>query len=162
MPSYTRDLEFKCSVRDNVAGGGAFNDASVSFSVYGNAGPFTVNSPSGGSLDGGSEVEVTWDVAGTSSYPISISNVSISMSTDGGYNFDTVLLESTPNDGSATVELPNITDSQVRFKVKAVGSIWFDISNSNSSIIFQAGVDGCTDEEACNFNPEANTDDGVA
>ena len=160
MPSYTRDLEFKCSVRDNIAGGGAFNDASVSFSVYGNAGPFTVNSPSGGSLDGGSEVEVTWDVAGTSSYPISISNVSISMSTDGGYNFDTVLLESTPNDGSATVELPNITDSQVRFKVKAVGSIWFDISNSNSSIIFQAGVDGCTDEEACNFNPEANTDDG--
>ena len=52
------------------------------------------------------------------------------------------------NDGSATVELPNITDSQVRFKVKAVGSIWLDISNSNSSIIFQAGVDGCTDEEA--------------
>ena len=49
----------------------------------------TVNSPSGGSLDGGS-VEVT-GCGRTVSYPISISNVSISMSTDGGYNFDTVL-----------------------------------------------------------------------
>ena len=92
MPTYTRDLEFKCSVRDNVAGGGAFNDDAVSFSVYGYAGPFVVTSPSGGSVQGGSEVSVTWDVAGTDSYPINIANVEILMSTDGGYTFDTVLL----------------------------------------------------------------------
>ena len=65
MPTYTRDLEFKCSVRDNVAGGGAFNDDAVSFSVYGYSGPFVVTSPSGESIQGGSEVSVTWDVAGT-------------------------------------------------------------------------------------------------
>ena len=62
------------------------------------------------------------------------------MSTDSGYNFDTVLLESTPNDGSATVELPNITDSQVRFKVKA-GSICLILEFKLYNI--QAGVDGC-------------------
>jgi len=160
MPTYTRDLEFKCSVRDNVAGGGAFNDDSVSFSVYGNAGPFVVTSPSGGSVQGGSEVSVTWDVAGTDSYPINIANVEILMSTDGGYTFDTVLLDSTPNDGEETVEIPNQTSYQTRFKVKALGSIWFDITNINTAIIYNAGVDGCMDEEACNFSPEATNDDG--
>jgi hypothetical protein len=159
MPTYTRDLEFKCSVRDNVAGGGAFNDDVVSFSVYGMAGPFVVTSPSGGSIQGGSEVEVTWDVAGTDSYPINVSNVEIAISTDGGYNFDTIILSSTPNDGSETVTIPNITSYQTRFRVKAVGSIWFDISNLNTAILFQAGVDGCTDIEACNYDPEATNDD---
>ena len=61
----SRYLEFKCAVRDNVSGGGAFNDDVVSFSVYGYAGPFVVTSPSGESIQGGSEVSVTWDVAGT-------------------------------------------------------------------------------------------------
>ena len=160
MPTYTRDLEFKCSVRDNVAGGGAFNDDAFSFSVYGYAGPFVVTSPSGGSVQGGSEVSVTWDVAGTDSYPINIANVEILMSTDGGYTFDTVLLDSTPNDGEATVEVPNQTSYQTRFKVKALGSIWFDITNINTAIIYSAGVDGCMDEEACNFSSEATNDDG--
>ena len=160
MPTYTRDLEFKCSIRDNVAGGGAFNDDAVSFSVYGNAGPFVVTSPSGGSVQGGSEVSITWDVAGTDSYPINIANVEILMSTDGGYTFDTVLLDSTPNDGEATVEIPNQTSYQTRFKVKALGSIWFDITNMNTAIIYSAGVDGCMDEEACNFSSEATNDDG--
>ena len=160
MPTYTRDLEFKCSIRDNVAGGGAFNDDAVSFSVYGYAGPFVVTSPSGGSVQGGSEVSITWDVAGTDSYPINIANVEILMSTDGGYTFDTVLLDSTPNDGEATVEIPNQTSYQTRFKVKALGSIWFDITNINTAIIYSAGVDGCMDEEACNFSPEATNDDG--
>ena len=160
MPTYTRGLEFKCSVRDNVAGGGAFNDDVVSFNVYGNAGPFVVTSPSGGSLQGGSEVEITWDVAGTASYPISIENVEITMSTDGGYNFNTVLLDSTPNDGEATVTIPNQTSYQTRFKVKAIGSIWFDITNLNTAILYFEGIDGCTDSEACNFDPEATNDDG--
>jgi len=160
MPTYTRDLEFKCSVRDNVAGGGAFNDDAVSFSVYGYSGPFVVTSPSGGSVQGGSDVSVTWDVAGTDSYPINIANVEILMSIDGGYTFDTVLLDSTPNDGEATVEIPNQTSYQTRFKVKALGSIWFDITNINTAIIYSAGVDGCMDVEACNFSPEATNDDG--
>ena len=160
MPTYTRDLEFKCSVRDNVAGGGAFNDDEVSFSVYGFAGPFLVTSPSGGSIQGGSNVEVTWDVAGTDAYPINCENVEIAISTDGGYNFDTVILSSTSNDGSETVLIPNISSSTTRFRVKAVGSIWFDISNINTAIIFQAGIDGCTDSEACNYDEEATNDDG--
>tara|TARA_Y100000589_G_scaffold326368_1_gene365995 strand:+ start:152 stop:2422 length:2271 start_codon:yes stop_codon:yes gene_type:complete len=160
MPTYTRDLAFKCSVRDNVAGGGAFDDDVVSFSVYGFAGPFLVTSPSGGSVQGGSQVEVTWDVAGTDAYPINCANVEISISTDGGNNFDTIILSSTPNDGSEFVEIPNITSYQTRFRVKAVGSIWFDISNINTAILFSSGVDGCTDDVACNFDPEATNDDG--
>ncbi len=160
LPTYTRDLQFKCSVRDNVAGGGAFNDDAVSFSVYGFAGPFKILSPQGGSLTGGSETIITWDVAGTNAYPINCFQVDILMSTDGGYTFDTVLLENTANNGEAIVTLPNITSYQTRFKVKGSGSIFFDISNINTALIYSSGVEGCTDLEACNFDEEATTDDG--
>ncbi|HHZ81684.1 MAG TPA: hypothetical protein EYN64_03025, partial [Flavobacteriales bacterium] len=36
MPTYSRGLQFKCSVRDNRAGGGAFTDDLISISVDGN------------------------------------------------------------------------------------------------------------------------------
>ena len=69
------------------------------------------------------------------------------MSTDGGYTFDTVLLENTANDGEAIMS--NITSYQTRFKVKGSGSIFFDISNINTALIYSSGVEGCTDLEAC-------------
>lgn len=140
LPDYTRGMTFRCSVRDNVAGGGAFADDQMSFTVYGNAGPFVVNSP-GANLQGGSSIELTWDVANTDVNPIYCSDVQILMSTNAGYDFDTVLLESTPNSGSATITLPNITSNIVRFKVKSVGNIFFDITNANSSIVFTEGPD---------------------
>ena len=140
MPDYTRSMTFRCSVRDNVAGGGAFNDDQMSFTVYGNSGPFVVNSP-GNILQGNSEVELTWDVAGTDVNPIYCSDVQILMSTNGGYDFDVVLLESTPNSGSATITLPNIDSNLVRFKVKAIGNIFFDITNVSSVIVFNEGPD---------------------
>lgn len=135
MPSYTRSMTFRCSVRDNVAGGGAFVDDQMSFTVYGNAGPFVVNSP-GNILQGNSQIELTWDVAGTDVNPIYCSDVQILMSTNGGYDFDTVLLESTPNSGSAVITLPNISSNLVRFKVKAIGNIFFDITNVSSTIVY--------------------------
>lgn len=140
MPDYTRSMTFRCSVRDNVAGGGAFNDDQMSFTVYGNSGPFVVNSP-GNILQGNSEVELTWDVAGTDVNPINCSDVQILMSTNGGYDFDVVLLESTPNSGSASITLPNIDSNLVRFKVKAIGNIFFDITNVSSVIVFNEGPD---------------------
>jgi hypothetical protein len=160
LPTYTRALQFKCSVRDNVAGGGAFRDDAVSFNVYGYAGPFLVTSPSGGSLQGGSEVEVVWDVAGTGDYPINCSNVEILLSIDGGYSYTTLLADNVPNNGSHTVTVPNISTYQARFKVKGEGTIFFDITNSNTSIVLNSGIDGCMNSVACNFNPVATNDDG--
>ena len=45
----------------------------------------------------------------------------------------------TPNDGSASVLLPNVTTSQARIKVKASNNVFFDISNGNFSITPEPG-----------------------
>jgi hypothetical protein len=133
LPSYSRGLQFKCSVRDNVAGGGAFVDELLSLSVDGNSGPFVVTSPNSGSVPNGFAT-ITWDVAGTNQSPVNCSTVEISLSTDGGYSFPTVLATGVSNSGSASVLIPNITTTTARFKIKGEGNVFFDISNSNVTI----------------------------
>ena len=135
LPDYSRNLKFKCSVRDNRAGGGGFADDLKTLSVTANAGPFLVQSPNGGStVTGNSILPVSWDVAGTNGNGVNCSTVDIYLSTDGGYTFPTLLLGGTPNDGNASVSLPNVSTSNARIKVKASNNIFFDISNGNFSI----------------------------
>ena len=50
-----------------------------------------------------------------------------------------MLVAGTPNDGSASVLVPNVTTSQARIKVKASNNVFFDISNANFSITPGAG-----------------------
>jgi hypothetical protein len=61
-------------------------------------------------------------------------NVKISLSTDGGQTFPTVLAASTPNDGSQSVTLPNVSTSTARIKIEAVGNYFFDINDANFSV----------------------------
>ena len=57
----------------------------------------------GGTLVGNTNLEVTWDVAGTDGNGVDCSSVDIYLSTDGGYTFPTLLVAGTPNDGSERV-----------------------------------------------------------
>ena len=140
LPTYSRGLNFKCSIRDNRAGGGGFADDLKSMSVTANAGPFLVQAPNGGGTAvGNTQLPVSWDVAGTNANGVNCSSVDIYLSTDGGYTFPTLLVAGTPNDGSASVLLPNVTTSQARIKVKASNNVFFDISNGNFSITPGAG-----------------------
>lgn len=142
LPTYSRQLNFKCSIRDNRVGGGGFSDDLKTMNVTANAGPFVVQSPNGGgTLVGNTNLNVTWDVAGTTSNGINCSSVDIFLSTDGGYTFPTLLIAGTPNDGSATVLLPNVSTGQARIKVKGSNHVFFDISNNNFGIIPGADID---------------------
>ncbi|MGH2552987.1 MAG: T9SS type A sorting domain-containing protein, partial [Chitinophagaceae bacterium] len=69
----------------------------------------------------------------TTAAPVSCANVKISISTDGGNTFST-LVASTPNDGSELVTIPNTPTSTARIKIEALGNIFFDISNTNFTI----------------------------
>ncbi len=140
LPSIARTMNFRVTVRDNRAGGGAVVDATSVLTVSGVAGPFRLTSPNsfeelGGTIwQGGSTQTVTWDVAGTNANGINTANVKISLSTDGGQTFPITILATTPNDGTQQITVPNNATNQARIKIEAVGNIFFDISNSNFQI----------------------------
>ncbi len=140
LSSVSRTLDFRLTVRDNhpyvassTVGQTQFTDTTVT--VTNTAGPFKVTSPNTNvSWAGGSSQTITWDVANTTLPPVSTANVKISLSTDGGQTFPTVLLASTPNDGSELVTIPAGATNTARVKVEAIGNVFFDISDTNFSI----------------------------
>jgi hypothetical protein len=142
IPDYTRAMSFKCTVRDNRAGGGGVNDDLWSFNMDGNSGPFLVLSPNTAGLTylGNSIQTITWDVAGTDNAPVNCASVNIYLSTDGGYTFPTLLVSNTTNDGSQDVLIPAGETSTARIKVKASNNIFFDISNTNFIVGPSAGA----------------------
>jgi len=145
LPTQARALKFRLTVRDNRAGGGAVVTGGdgcqtgytgiFQVNTIAATGPFLVSIPNGGeSYQGNSTQTITWDVAGTNAAPINATNVKISLSTDGGLTYPTVITASTPNDGSEALTIPNITTTTARIKIEAVGNIFFDISNANFNI----------------------------
>ena len=142
LPSYSRDLTFRFTARDNEvspgAGGVAYD--SIDFDVTDTAGPFLVQTPNG--LDGldwpiGATREVTWDVANTDAAPVNCANVDIDLSTDGGFTAPISLASNTPNNGSAWVVVPNNPTTTARVWVSCSDNIFFDMSNSDFSIVNQ-------------------------
>lgn len=134
LPSYGRDLKFKCTVRDNQLTGGV-TDGLVTLTVAATSGPFLVNYPNGGNtIEAGTPTAITWSVAGTNAAPVNCSAVNVWLSTDGGNTWPYLIAANEANDGSATVSLPNLPTSSARIKVKAVDNYFFDISNSNFTI----------------------------
>jgi hypothetical protein len=120
---------FRVTARDNRAGGGGVNTSDINLVVDGAAGPFILTAPTGGSsFAGGSNINVTWNVAGTTAVPINTANVRILLSTDGGTTFGTVLAASTPNDGSQSVALPNVATTTARIRVEAINNIFFNVN----------------------------------
>jgi hypothetical protein len=124
-------LDMRFTVRDGH--GGTSSDDTV-LTLAAGTGPFLVTSnPS--SVSGAASMPVTWDVAGTDANGINTANVKISLSTDGGQTFPTVLAASTPNDGSQSVMLPNTNTTHARIKVEAIGNVFFDVNNSDITVV---------------------------
>jgi hypothetical protein len=142
LSSVSRTLNFRLTVRDNApysstapisVGQTQFTDMAVT--VTSGSGPFAVSVPNTAvSYAGNSTQTITWAVASTTASPVSCANVKISLSTDGGQTFPTVLAASTANDGTEALVIPNTPTTTARIKVEAVGNIFFDISNANFTI----------------------------
>lgn len=139
LPNVNRSMTFRCTVRDNRAGGGGVNWDEMVITVNGSA--FSVTAPNTAvSIPGNTNTTVTWNVGGGSVAP----NVDIWLSTNGGASFfngtATLLLSNTPNDGSQSVTLPNTPSTQCRIMVKPTNNIFFDISNVNFTITNNSNV----------------------
>ena len=151
LSSVSRTLHFRLTVRDNAPYSstapvtvGQTNFSDMTVTVTNSSGPFSVTSPNTAvSWPGNSSQTITWNVASTTASPVSCANVKISLSTDGGTTFST-LVASTPNDGTEVVTIPNTPTTTARIKVEAVGNIFFDISNTNFTIGSGGSTDSCT------------------
>ncbi len=129
LPAISRSMTFQVVARDNRANGGGINTATSVVTIDGAATPFAITAPNTGiSIPGSTNFNVTWNASGNAA------NVKISLSTDGGNTFPTVLAASTPNDGSELVLIPTMPTTTARIKVEAVGNIYFDISDTNFTI----------------------------
>ncbi|MFN8494041.1 MAG: M12 family metallo-peptidase [Caldilineaceae bacterium] len=134
LPNITRAMKFRFTARDNRLGGGV-NYATTTINVTTAAGPFLVTAPNTAvAWDGGSTQHVTWNVAGTDQTPINCANVKILLSTDGGLTYPTSLAASAPNNGAASVTIPNVASPTARIQVACVDNIFFNVSNTNFTI----------------------------
>ncbi|WP_299367458.1 immunoglobulin-like domain-containing protein [Winogradskyella sp.] len=135
VPNVSRTLNFRLTVRDNVAGGGANNSDDVVITVNGTAGPFIVNSPNTNvTWNAGTTQNVNWDVAGTTGNGVNAATVDILLSTDGGDTYPVIIASGVTNDGSHDIIVPDNQGNQNRIMVRGSNHIFFDISNTNFTI----------------------------
>jgi hypothetical protein len=140
LPEVARYLTFKLTVRSLHGNYGCFtipddtlhidvaNSGSTGFSV-------TSQNTAGVSYQGYDNETITWNVAGTNGAPVNASNVDIYMSPDKGNTWP-YHLGTFPNNGSATVSIPN-PDTNItaaRFKVKGTGNVFFNINSKDFSV----------------------------
>ncbi|NJL76384.1 MAG: T9SS type A sorting domain-containing protein [Saprospiraceae bacterium] len=135
LPSVARAMEFRVTVRDNNSNYGCTEEQNINVTVA-DVGPFLVTSPNTNvSFSEQQNITVTWNVAQTNLAPVSCNTVDIFLSKDGGLSFPTLLVSDVPNNGSANVIVPNGASTTARIMVKCASSVFFDISNSNFTIL---------------------------
>jgi subtilisin-like proprotein convertase family protein len=137
LPDNARTMDFRLTVRDynTTYAYGCTDEDYMELAFDDNFGPFKITAANGGEnwVANGLET-VTWNVANTDQVPISCNFVDILLSLDGGLNYDSILVLNTPNDGSEPVLVPDIINSTARIKIRAVGSVFFDVSDNDFTI----------------------------
>ena len=133
LPTTSRNMKFRVTVRDNAAGGGGQAFASCVIKSIAGSGPFAItNFNTSTELVSGAQQSLRWSVGRTGPGTlINCANVRISLSTNGGTNFTHVLAESATNNGVFDFIVPTASTTAARFKVEAVGNIFFDVSDTN-------------------------------
>ena len=147
VASVDRTLNWALTVRDRnpntpFEGQSSFDTMQIEV-VDGTAlnpiGPFMVTSQSSSGTNwtqGGTET-ITWDVANTNLTGlgnVNTQSVNILLSTDGGLNFDTILMANTPNDGTENITVPNIPAPFCRIMVEPTDNIYYAINSTDFAI----------------------------
>ena len=158
VPSVSRTMKFRYSVRDNEAGGASSASDDMTVTVDGDSGPFLVTSQDTPTTwTPQSSETITWEVAGTESAPVNSPNVDILFSTDGGQNFDVIIAEDIPNNGSADILAPNLNTTTGRLMIISSNNIFYDI---NGGIITVEGALSINESTFENFAVWPNPSNG--
>ena len=141
VPSVSRTMKFRYTVRDNVAGGSSSASDNTVITVDGDSGPFVVTSQNASTTwSPQSNETITWDVAGTDVAPVDSPNVDILFSTNGGQTYDVVIAEDIPNNGSAEIFAPNLNTTSGRFMIISSNNIFYDINGGVITIEGELGI----------------------
>ncbi|MCX6272174.1 MAG: M12 family metallo-peptidase [Bacteroidetes bacterium] len=144
-PSYSRTLNFRCTVRDNVLDGAGvvYNPMTSKVIVAATPGPFAILTPNttGITWASYSTQTVTWSVNGSDQAPVNTPNVNVLLSLDGGYTFPITLGAGVPNNGSYSFVVPANQTTTARIMVEGAGNIFFDINDKNFSINGSVGIE---------------------
>lgn len=158
VPSVSRTMKFRYTVRDNVAGGSSSASDDTVITVDGDSGPFVVTSQNASTTwSPQSNETITWDVAGTDVAPVDSPNVDILFSTNGGQTYDVVIAEDIPNNGSAEISAPNLNTTSGRFMIISSNNIFYDI---NGGVITIEGVLALNENSFENFALWPNPSNG--
>lgn len=158
VPSVSRTMKFRYTVRDNVAGGSSSASDDTVITVDGDSGPFVVTSQNASTTwSPQSNETITWDVAGTDVAPVDSPNVDILFSTNGGQTYDVVIAEDIPNNGSAAISAPNLNTTSGRFMIISSNNIFYDI---NGGVITIEGVLALNENSFENFALWPNPSNG--
>ncbi len=168
VSTVSRTLRWAVTVRDRSNGMPSMGQTAQSFLkriyVYSNSGPFSVTSQNTTGIvwRTGAQERISWDVANTNTSPINTNTVSIYMSTDGGQNFNTLVVANTPNDGSYDYTIPSgLVSTNARLMIRADNNIYFAV-NSQPFTIIDAGlfsttitptlIEGCGATSSVSYN----------
>jgi hypothetical protein len=159
VPSVGRTMNFRYTVRDNVAGGAATASDNMLLTFDGASGPFEITSQNSATTwTIGNTETVTWDVAGTDAPPVDSPNVDIWFSTDNGQTYPIAIALNVPNNGSATINVPNVNTTTGRMMVISSNNIFYDL---NDAVITVDGVVGVEDFTFDNFSIYPNPSNGT-
>lgn len=138
LPNVARNIKMRLNARD---GNGGVTSEELTL-VVADVGPFEVTVANSGTPNylAGDALTVTWNVNGTDAAPISVSQVDILWSNDGGYTYPITLASAVPNDGSHDITLPNIGTETGRIMVSAVDNYFFDINDVDIKIVSDCNV----------------------
>jgi hypothetical protein len=135
VPSVSRTMEFRVTVRDNELDGAATASDDVIVTIDDTSGPFMITSQNTETVwEPNSTQTVTWDVANTDQAPINTSTVNILFSNDSGENFTIILASNVANNGAADITVPSSLTNTGRVKIVPVGNYFYDINDTDISI----------------------------
>lgn len=140
LPIGNMDLNFVFTARDNNGEAGTAVYEEIRFKTVATSEKFGITSQqsSGITVKIGDPLDVTWNVAGTDAGAVNAPTVDIYFNKDNPNNFSfdnmEVLAKGIPNNGFATVYMPNKVTFDGRIIVKASNSIFFSINKANIEV----------------------------
>ena len=136
LPTTNRELTFRLMVFDQK-GGVSFDEAKLTVVDSGEA--FSLNTPLAGDVWTESDSNISWQVAGTNTLPVSCTAVDVLLSQNNGESFDIELANNITNNGNAILSIERFCPSDIntveaRVKLVCSDNIFYAINNGTFSI----------------------------